>query len=628
MKKLNSVSELKSAVQGFKPILYLRENHTQEIPDKRDILVCGGTGCTSSNSLEIIENLKSEINKAGLNDSVQVHLTGCFGFCAMGPIVKVYPDNVFYIHVSPEDAHEIVESHIKNNVVVERLLFEEPTLNHKKVKKHEDMSFYKKQLRITLRNCGHINPEDITEYLANDGYLALGKCLTEMTPQQVIDEMKASGLRGRGGAGFPTGVKWESCAKNPAINGEKFVVCNADEGDPGAFMDRSLLEGDPNSVLEAMAIAGYAVGANKGYIYIRAEYPLAIDRLKIAISQAEEIGVLGKNILGTGFDFTIELKYGAGAFVCGEGTALIHSIEGKRGEPRMKTFSSSKHGLWNAPTCLNNVETFGNVPAIINKGADWFASYGTEDSKGTKVFALGGKVNNVGLVEVPMGTTLREIVYEIGGGIPNGREFKAVQTGGPSGGCISPKDLDTPIDYKSLSDIGSMMGSGGMLVLDDTDCMVDIAKFFLDFSVDESCGKCTPCRIGTKRLYELLTKICEGRGCEEDLVDLKDLALTVKNTALCGLGKCAPNPVLSTMDCFYDEYIAHVRDHKCPAGKCSAMLDFVITDDCIGCGLCKKNCPADAITGNKKEKHVIDTTKCLKCGTCIEKCKKGAIVKR
>ena len=628
MKKLNSVSELKSAVQGFKPILYLRENHTQEIPDKRDILVCGGTGCTSSNSLEIIENLKSEINKAGLNDSVQVHLTGCFGFCAMGPIVKVYPDNVFYVHVSPEDAHEIVESHIKNNVVVERLLFEEPTLNHKKVKKHEDMSFYKKQLRIALRNCGHINPEDITEYLANDGYLALGKCLTEMTPQQVIDEMKASGLRGRGGAGFPTGVKWESCAKNPAINGEKFVVCNADEGDPGAFMDRSLLEGDPNSVLEAMAIAGYAVGANKGYIYIRAEYPLAIDRLKIAISQAEEIGILGKNILGTGFDFTIELKYGAGAFVCGEGTALIHSIEGKRGEPRMKTFSSSKHGLWNAPTCLNNVETFGNVPAIINKGADWFASYGTEDSKGTKVFALGGKVNNVGLVEVPMGTTLREIVYEIGGGIPNGREFKAVQTGGPSGGCISPKDLDTPIDYKSLSDIGSMMGSGGMLVLDDTDCMVDIAKFFLDFSVDESCGKCTPCRIGTKRLYELLTKICEGKGCEEDLVDLKDLALTVKNTALCGLGKCAPNPVLSTMDCFYDEYIAHVRDHKCPAGKCSAMLDFVITDDCIGCGLCKKNCPADAITGNKKEKHVLDTTKCLKCGTCIEKCKKGAIVKR
>lgn len=624
MGRINSFDELKKAVKEFKPSLQLRENFTKDDLAKRDILVCGGTGCSSSDSMEIIENLKSEIEKAGLSDHAEVQLTGCFGFCAKGPIVKVYPDNVFYVQVTPEDAREIVQEHILNHRVVERLLFEEPALDHKKVERHDEMSFYKKQCRVALRNCGHINPENINEYIGNDGYVALGKCLTELKPEDVIAEVKTSGLRGRGGAGFPTGIKWESTANTDP--GNKYVVCNADEGDPGAFMDRSVLEGDPHSVLEAMAICGYSIGADTGYIYIRAEYPLAIERLKVAIAQAEEAGLLGNNIMGTGFNFNIELKYGAGAFVCGEGTALIHSIEGKRGEPRMKTYSSSKRGLWDSPTCLNNVETFANIPAIINQGASWFNSYGTEDSPGTKVFALGGKVNNIGLVEVPMGTTLREIVYEIGGGIPNGREFKAVQTGGPSGGCISSENLDTPIDFKSLSSIGSMMGSGGMLVLDDSDCMVNISKFFLEFTVEESCGKCTPCRIGNKRLLELLTKITEGKGTEEDLVDLKDLATTIKTTSLCGLGKCAPNPVLSTLEYFYDEYLAHVKDHKCPAGKCTALLDYYITDACKGCTMCAKVCPAGCITGNKKEQHVIDTSKCLKCGTCIDKCKFNAII--
>ena len=626
MNKIKSFEELKKAVNEFKPSLILRENFSKDNLVKRDILVCGGTGCSSSDSLEIIENLKNEIEKAGLSNQVEVQLTGCFGFCAKGPIVKVYPDNVFYIQVKPEDAHEIIQSHIINNEVVERLLFEEPSLNHKKVERHDEMSFYKKQFRIALRNCGHINPENINEYIGNDGYIALGTCLTELQPNEVISEIKLSGLRGRGGAGFPTGVKWESTANTPP--GNKYVVCNADEGDPGAFMDRSILEGDPHSVLEAMAICGYAIGADTGYIYIRAEYPLAINRLQIAIEQAKNIGLLGENIMGTGFNFNIELKYGAGAFVCGEGTALIHSIEGKRGEPRMKTYSSSKHGLWDAPTCLNNVETFANIPAIINKGASWFTNYGTEDSSGTKVFALGGKINNVGLVEVPMGTTLREIVYEIGGGIPNGRKFKAVQTGGPSGGCISSDNLDTPIDFKSLNSIGSMMGSGGMLVLDDSDCMVDIAKFFLEFTVDESCGKCTPCRIGNKRLLEMLTKITEGKGTEQDLIDLKELATTIKKTSLCGLGKCAPNPVLSTLEYFYDEYLAHVKEHKCPAGKCTALVNYYITDACKGCTLCSRVCPAGCISGNKKEQHVIDTSKCLKCGTCMEKCKFNAIITR
>ena len=626
MNKIKSFEELNEFVNKFKSNLILRENFSKDNLNKRDILVCGGTGCTSSNSLEIIDNLKNEVENSGLSDKVEVQLTGCFGFCAKGPIVKVYPDNVFYVQVKPEDAHEIIESHIINNKVVERLLFEEPSLNHKKVEKHDEISFYKKQYRIALRNCGHINPENINEYIGNDGYIALGTCLTKMTPNEVISEVKSSGLRGRGGAGFPTGVKWESTANTPP--GNKYVVCNADEGDPGAFMDRSILEGDPHSVLEAMAICGYAIGADTGYIYIRAEYPLAIKRLKIAIEQANELGLLGKNIMGTDFSFNIELKYGAGAFVCGEGTALINSIEGKRGEPRMKTYSASKHGLWDAPTCLNNVETFANIPVIINNGANWFSSYGTNDSSGTKVFALGGKINNVGLVEVPMGTTLREIIYEIGGGIPNERKFKAVQTGGPSGGCISSENLDTPIDFKSLNSIGSMMGSGGMLVLDDSDCIVDIAKFFLEFTVDESCGKCTPCRIGNKRLLEILTKITEGKGTEQDLLDLKDLATTIKNTSLCGLGKCAPNPILSTLEYFYDEYLAHVKEHKCPAGKCSALLEYYITDACKGCTVCSRICPAECISGNKKELHIIDTEKCLKCGACMEKCKFNAIITR
>ena len=625
MSKIKSFNELKDFADKLKPILYMRENHTKENPEKREILVCGGTGCTSSDSIQIIENLRTEIKKADLEGRAEVHLTGCFGFCAKGPIVKVYPDDIFYTQVKPEDASEIVQSHLVNHKVVERLLFEEPTLDHKKVEKHNDMSFYKKQSRVALRYCGHINPENIFEYIGCNGYIALGKCISELSPIEVVEEIKASGLRGRGGAGFPTGIKWESASQTPP--GQKYVVCNADEGDPGAFMDRSILEGNPHSVLEAMAICGYAIGSDTGYIYIRAEYPLAIKRLKIAISQAEDAGLLGNNILGSNFNFKIELKYGAGAFVCGEETALINSIEGKRGEPRMKTYIPSKRGLWNSPTCLNNVETFANIPAIINNGASWFRKYGTEDSPGTKVFALGGKINNTGLVEVPMGTTLREIIYEIGGGIPNGRKFKAVQTGGPSGGCITSNNLDTPIDFKSLSSIGSMMGSGGMLVLDDSDCMVDICKFFLEFTVDESCGKCTPCRIGNKRLLELLTKITDGKATLKDLDNLKELATTIKNTSLCGLGKCAPNPILSTLNNFYDEYLSHVVDKKCPAGKCQSLLNYIITDACKGCTKCARVCPAKCITGKPKEKHEIDTKKCLKCGTCMSNCKFNAIIK-
>ena len=629
MKKLNSIADLKAAVKEYKPILDLRENHTDAIPDKRDILVCGGTGCTSSESLLIIEKLKEEIKKAGLEDHAMVHLTGCFGFCAMGPIVKVYPDNVFYVHVKPDDAEEIVNSHIARNEVVERLLFEEPALDYKKVQKHEDMQFYKKQLRVALRNCGHINPEDISEYIANDGYLALAKCLEEMTPQGVIDEMKKSGLRGRGGAGFPTGLKWAAAAENPRLNGHKYIVCNADEGDPGAFMDRSIMEGDPHKMIEGMIIGAYLVGAQNGYIYVRAEYPLAVERLKIAIAQAEERGLLGDNILGSGFNFRLHINRGAGAFVCGEGSALTASIEGNRGMPRVKPPRSAEKGLFERPTVLNNVETYANVPMIIANGSDWYRGFGTEGSPGTKAFALTGSVNNTGLIEVPMGTTLREIVYDIGGGVKDNVPFKAVQIGGPSGGCLVEKHLDLPLDFDSVKKLNAIMGSGGLVVMDENSCMVDVARFFMSFTQRESCGKCTPCRIGTKRMLEILDKITEGKGTLEDLDKLEETANTVRTMSLCGLGKSAPLPVISTLELFRHEYEEHIVDGKCRAHVCSALKTFKIDPDkCKGCTKCARNCPVGAITGEKKEAHVIDTTKCIKCGACMEKCKKHAIEKR
>lgn len=624
MSQIKSFDELNNLVNKLKPNLSLRNNLKQN-NNKKELLVCGDTGCRAANSMPIIDSLKQEIKNAGLEDLVSVSLTGCFGFCAQGPIVKVHPDNVFYVKVQADDARDIVQDHLIEGKLVDRLLFIEQS-EEKKVKSSDDMSFYKQQMRIALHNCGYINPEKVEDYLANDGYLMLGKCLTELKPEEVIEEVKVSGLRGRGGAGFPTGIKWEATKKSPS--NQKYVVCNADEGDPGAFMDRSILEGDPHKVLEAMAICGYAVGADTGYIYIRAEYPLAIERLKLAIDQANSLGVLGKNILGTDFNFNIELKYGAGAFVCGEGTALMRSIEGNRGEPRMKTYSSTKKGLWDVPTCSNNVETFANITPIIKNGGQWYKNIGTEKSSGTKVFALGGKINNVGLVEIPMGTTLRDVIYNIGGGIPDNKNFKAVLTGGPSGGCIPADYLDTPIDFDNLNALGSMMGSGGMLILDETDCMVDIAKFFLGFTVEESCGKCTPCRIGNKRLLEILTKITDGKGCEQDLIDLENLSKTIVSTSLCGLGKSAPNPVLSTLNYFYDEYKAHVVDKKCPSGKCQALLNFVITDSCIGCTKCSKICPAGCITGKVKEKHEIDITKCLKCGACMDNCKFNAIIKK
>lgn len=593
---------------------------------KFHILVCGGTGCLSSNSRQITENLQDAINAAGMGEEVKILQTGCFGFCEKGPIVKILPDNTFYTEVKPEDANEIVAEHIIKGRKVERLLYVDPEVE-KHISDAKHMDFYKKQMRIALRNCGFIDPENIDEYIGRDGYQALAKCLTEMTPEEVIEEMKKSGLRGRGGAGFPTGLKWQFARSYQ--NEQKYVVCNADEGDPGAFMDRSILEGDPNSVIEAMAICGYAIGASQGRVYIRAEYPLAIKRLETAIKQAREYGLLGENILGTDFSFDIQLCFGAGAFVCGEETALIHSMEGKRGEPTTKPPFPAESGFWGKPTNVNNVETFANVPVIFLKGADWFSSIGTEKSKGTKVFALAGKINNVGLIEVPMGTTLREVIYDIGGGIKNGKKFKAAQTGGPSGGCLTEKDLDTPIDFDNLVAKGSMMGSGGLIVMDEDDCMPAVAQFYLEFTEEESCGKCTPCRVGTKRLSELLKDITSGKGTMEHIAELKRISQVIRDTALCGLGQTAPNPVLSTLAHFEDEYIAHVQDKTCPAGKCSALLKFVIDPEaCKGCTLCARNCPVGAISGTVRQPHTIDQSKCIKCGACIDNCKFKAISKK
>ena len=631
--KLSTIEDLKTVRMQTARKLFLREQSDRSTGGdscglesgtaRMQVLICGGTGCKASSSHLIAERIRETLENRGIADKVDVVTTGCFGFCEKGPVVKVIPDNTFYTQVTPEDADEIVTSHIIGGRRVERLLYVDPKTGQS-VSDSKHIDFYRKQMRVALRNCGFIDPENIEEYIARDGYFALAVSLLEKTPEEVIEEVKKSGLRGRGGGGFPTGLKWSFARKS--LSDTKFVVCNADEGDPGAFMDRSIMEGDPHSIVEAMAICGYSIGSGKGLVYIRAEYPLAIHRLKTAIAQAREYGLLGENILGSGFSFDIEIRYGAGAFVCGEETALIHSMEGKRGEPTMKPPFPAESGYLGKPTNVNNVETFANIPVILTRGAEWFSSIGTAKSKGTKVFALAGKINNVGLIEVPMGTTLREVIYDIGGGIKGGRKFKAVQTGGPSGGCLTEKHLDIPIDFDNLLAEGSMMGSGGMIVMDEDDCMVSVARFYLDFTVEESCGKCTPCRIGNKRLLETLNKITEGRGTEEDLKTLSVLGNVIKDTALCGLGQTSPNPVLSTLNHFRDEYVEHVRDHKCRAKQCKALLTYSINSTlCIGCHLCAKNCPADAIIGDVRKPHVIIPDKCIKCGMCMARCRFKAI---
>lgn len=631
--KVLTIHDLKTIRKRAEGTLLLREESNETVAaqccglalgtEHLQILICGGTGCKASDSHIIAERLQQALERNNIADKVDIITTGCFGFCEKGPIVKIIPDNTFYTQVVPDDADEIVSEHIIGGRKIERLLYIDPK-TEKTVSDSKHMDFYRKQMRIALRNCGFIDPENIEEYIALDGYMALADSLLQKKPEEVIDVIKRSGLRGRGGGGFPTGMKWEFAHKQKADI--KYVVCNADEGDPGAFMDRSIMEGDPHSIVEAMAVCGYSIGSPKGLVYIRAEYPLAIQRLKIAIAQAREYGLLGKNIFGTDFSFDIEIRYGAGAFVCGEETALIHSMEGKRGEPTLKPPFPAEAGYLGKPTNVNNVETLANIPIILTRGAEWFSSIGTERSKGTKVFALAGKINNVGLIEVPMGTTLREVIYEIGGGIKGGKKFKAVQTGGPSGGCLTEKHLDTPIDFDNLLAEGSMMGSGGMIVMDEDDCMVSVSRFYLDFTVEESCGKCTPCRIGNKRLLEMLNKITEGRGTMKDLDALSTLGKVIKDTALCGLGQTSPNPVLSTLNNFYDEYVEHVRDKTCRAKQCKSLLTYTINPElCIGCHLCFKHCPADAILGDVRKPHVINPDKCIKCGMCMARCKFKAI---